>query len=67
MHFDPVREDPAVKYLVSCPCSHTLDDHDAAGCSKCGCTHDQWRALDAAVDAVATAPWLILKPKDEAS
>ena len=44
-------------YLMLCPCSHTVDGHDANGCKgnqgrHCACRLALHEALDAAVDAV---------------
>ena len=54
-----------VKYLVYCPCGHSLELHAAEGCSgergvACPCPQDQLGALNAAVDRArdeAVAVW----------
>ncbi|GAC1571324.1 MAG: hypothetical protein NVS3B7_01280 [Candidatus Elarobacter sp.] len=51
-----------MKYLVFCACGHGLDRHGATGCAGenrvlCGCTRDQDRALESAVDEARTHPW----------
>ena len=52
-----------MKYLVSCPCGHALDRHEAAsGClgdghsRDCSCARGPDEALDAAVLAVRSDP-----------
>ena len=47
--------------LVLCPCSHSLAQHDYAGCTgdrlrPCACERPRHAALEAAVDSVRTSP-----------
>jgi hypothetical protein len=42
--------------MVLCPCGHTMDAHDRAGCAgdrrlACRCARDRYAALEDAVDA----------------
>jgi hypothetical protein len=51
-----------MKYLVICPCGHTLDRHDESGCAGddrfgCSCRCDQRAALDAAIAQARVDPW----------
>jgi hypothetical protein len=54
-----------MKYLVFCPCSHSLEAHAPEGCEgergiSCPCRHDQIGALNAAIDRArvdAVAVW----------
>ncbi len=50
-----------MNYLVLCPCGHSLERHDAAGCrgrdSWCECENDAGRALEAAINDVRSTHW----------
>ncbi len=61
-----------MKYLVFCPCGHSLDRHGDGGCdgeqrARCSCALDQRNALEAAIDRVRTDPWELLKQHLEES
>jgi hypothetical protein len=56
-----------MRYLVFCPCGHSLDSHAQQGCSgdslgRCGCDLDPGRALEAAIDDVRSRPWAQSEP-----
>ena len=56
---DAVRVRTTMKYLVSCSCGHSLEDHDGEGCSNtamgpCACRLDQLSALDTAIERAKT-------------
>jgi hypothetical protein len=57
-----------MKYLVFCPCGHTLDRHASAGCdgaprTPCDCRFDQRAALNAAIERVRCDPWDLLRER----
>jgi len=42
-----------VDFLISCPCGHTLEQHEFnAGCKRCACRRNRVGALDAAIATV---------------
>lgn len=48
--------------LVTCPCGHTLEQHDTGGCDgdrlrPCFCRRDRSLALEAAVGEVRSKPF----------
>ena len=56
-HATSVGVERTLKYLVCCPCGHSVERHGGGGCagdveSACGCRYDQDQAVDAAVAAV---------------
>ena len=52
-----------VKYLVFCPCGHSLDRHATLGCDgnepsvRCACNRNEERALEAALAMARLNPW----------
>lgn len=50
-----------MKYLVICPCGHSMDRHEQDGCGgdgwPCECVHTQEGALDAATRQARLHPW----------
>lgn len=48
-----------MKYLVSCSCGHSLEDHNGEGCTNatrgpCACRLDHLSALDTAIERART-------------
>jgi len=55
-----------VKYLVFCPCGHSLERHGYEGCDgdgdrTCSCAHDSLAALDAAIERARADAYTVWK------
>lgn len=58
-----------MKYLVFCPCGHSLEAHVAEGCTgdhaMCACRADQAEALNAAIDQARSDAVAVWRRPDE--